>query len=681
MEESDLLIHPVSSKEAQTSLLSPATESQRPLRQLSCLPCNICVKSKAAMLILVWSIIIGAIYLVLLNSFGVIGFGLQHNARRFHIPVNVIVYTVIAAYAFLALVLLVYPLSGYLADIYCGRYKAVTISFALLWVAMLLLSCAAIIGITRSWKFNHFGLYRLILFGLLVSLSLILIITSLACYQANIIQLGLDQLLEAPSEKLGLFIHWLMWSYTLGSFITLMLNVFLPCYIDIKAIKEKWTSALSFTPFVSLLILTLLLAFTCYNHSWFYSEPGQNNPYKTVYRVLNFARKNKYPLCRSAFTYCDDFRPSRIDFAKERYGGPFTTPQVEDVKTFFRIVMVLLSLGPVFVLEVPGSYYLFPLFALHIDNKLQFIKDHRCHSVVKWVLLQSGSLGYITTVLFFPVYIWIVYSLLRKRIPRILNRLRSAIVMSVIGVLYLLTIDLIAHFQYHQHSPSNSTSGVCLFTSQLIKPHREHNPSLLNMHWGVVIPPGILLNLGLLLVQATTIEFISAQSPHSMKGLLVGVFFAIKGLFQFISAVVVVPFAIPKFWNGINPVTNCAFGYYLFTIVVALIGLVVFSVVTRRYKYRQRDERPYDPRFAEQYYERYIGSTPNLAAGVYSPSDEHMCHQELGHTDSGDTINSVSRDYGATRCQKEASFSLIGGPSKDCRRLHLKDNISSRVKK
>ena len=93
-----------------------------------------------------------------------------------------------------------------------------------------------------------------------------------------------------------------------------------------------------------------------------------------------------------------------------------------------------------------------------------------------------------------------------------------------------------------------------------------------------------------------------------MKGLLIGVFFAIKGLFQFIGAAAVVPFAIPKIWNHINSVPNCGFGYYLFTIVVGLIGLVVFFMVVRNYKYRQRDERPFDTRFAEQYYERYIGT-------------------------------------------------------------------------
>ena len=168
--------------------------------------------------------------------------------------------------------------------------------------------------------------------------------------------------------------------------------------------------------------------------------------------------------------------------AKERYGGLFTTSQVEDVKTLLRIVVLLLALGPIFVVEVPGSYYLFPIFALHVDSNLQFQTDRQCHSLVKWVLLQSGSLGYITSVIFFPLYIWAIFSLLRKRIPKILNRLRCVVFMPVTGVLCLLITDLVGHYHHHQHYPNNSTSGVCLFTSTFVNPEGETMPTLLGMH-------------------------------------------------------------------------------------------------------------------------------------------------------------------------------------------------------
>ena len=63
--------------------------------------------------------------------------------------------------------------------------------------------------------------------------------------------------------------------------------------------------------------------------------------YKLTLRVLKFAIAHKYPLHRSALTYCEDEKISRIDLGKSRYGGPFTTEQVEDVKTLLWILLIV----------------------------------------------------------------------------------------------------------------------------------------------------------------------------------------------------------------------------------------------------------------------------------------------------------------------------------------------------
>ena len=115
-EEISQLLHPVSSTDESkmsTSLLSSIDESQGAhslLRQLSCLPCNICVKSKAAILILVWSVIIGAVYLGLLSGFHSFGIcssesrsTFSHAYMQSSVKFVVPVYTVLAAYAHLGI--------------------------------------------------------------------------------------------------------------------------------------------------------------------------------------------------------------------------------------------------------------------------------------------------------------------------------------------------------------------------------------------------------------------------------------------------------------------------------------------------------------------------------------------------------------------------------------------------
>ena len=100
--ESDDIVDRFNTSTSLPSMLYKSKQALSVLKQLtcSCLPCNICIKSKAAILILVWSVVIGAIYLALLSGFGALGFILQHQehgTQKFVIPV----YTVVAAYAFL----------------------------------------------------------------------------------------------------------------------------------------------------------------------------------------------------------------------------------------------------------------------------------------------------------------------------------------------------------------------------------------------------------------------------------------------------------------------------------------------------------------------------------------------------------------------------------------------------
>ena len=67
------------------------------------------------------------------------------------------------------------------------------------------------------------------------------------------------------------------------------------------------------------------------------------NPFKTIFKILQYTWKHKYPERQSAFTYWENKEPSRIDFGKQKYGNPFTNEEVEDMKTFFRLLTVMLS--------------------------------------------------------------------------------------------------------------------------------------------------------------------------------------------------------------------------------------------------------------------------------------------------------------------------------------------------
>ena len=108
---------------------------------------------------------------------------------------------------------------------------------------------------------------------------------------------------------------------------------------------------LTTTASISIVLSIVVVTAVHKKKHWFSTEHSSTNPYLLVWRVLKFAAQHQKPIRQSAFTYCETGYPSRLDFGKLRYGGPFTMEQVEDVKTLFNILKVLLCLAPVFFLE------------------------------------------------------------------------------------------------------------------------------------------------------------------------------------------------------------------------------------------------------------------------------------------------------------------------------------------
>ena len=578
-------------------------DSSTPRQQTSVfVPCpsskHLCLPSKAAILILLWTVIVGVMYYYLVGISA--GYVTSYSDSNEPSSVHTYMYVPIP-YAVLALVMMFYPLSGFIADVCCGRLKTVVVSllFLLLSLILWLLAFSVSAGLSKSHVtsdilnvFTEHG----VAFFILNFVSLSAFIVGLVGYQANFIQLGLDQLFEAPSQYLAIFIHYAIWCFRIGSLL-IFVNTFMLRCIKINIIVYIGAQVL-----VGSFVFLLLLLAGRWKREWFHNQPGHQSPYKTVYGVIKFAKNHKFPLQRSAFTYCYDYIPSRLDFAKERFGGPFTTEQVEDVKTFLRILLVLFAVGPVFALEMPGSYSIEPLFAEHFHH-WTIEQDHCSGKAALELIVATACWIVLPVIVLFPLYIWIVFYLLRKRMLKLFVRLGVGIAICLLGVVYLLITDILGHATSTSDS-SNHT--LCVFQLSLLQSH----PTL-DLNWTVTIPQSVLFGVGPFLVIATTLEFISAQSPQSMKGLLVGVFFAIRGLFQFLNSIVIIPLSLKQPWAGAEmiehpPVTNCGFVYLLLTSVTGLIGLILFTLAARRYTYRTRDEGMFQQHEVEEVYDRYI---------------------------------------------------------------------------
>ena len=108
---------------------------------------------------------------------------------------------------------LCYPLLGHLADVYLTRYRALKSGLAFLNSSLLYFTvCIFADTIVKnvSKYHHHYDLQRKFVWSSTPGFCFIIIGTGL--FEANAIQFGLDQLLEAPTTKLIAFIHWYYWA-------------------------------------------------------------------------------------------------------------------------------------------------------------------------------------------------------------------------------------------------------------------------------------------------------------------------------------------------------------------------------------------------------------------------------------------------------------------------------------
>ena len=92
-----------------------------------------------------------------------------------------------------------------------------------------------------------------------------------------------------------------------------------------------------------------------------------------------------------------------------------------------------------------------------------------------------------------------------------------------------------------------------------------------------------------------------AQSPHSMKGILIGFYYVLHfGLSEILILVEYLAFEkYPVYSNSLSSGTV----YYIVTLTIALVSMIAYILTSRRYKLRERDEVINFHLFAEKYYE------------------------------------------------------------------------------
>ena len=503
----------------------------------------------------------------------------------------------------IGLLLLLYPLVGHLTDVYLTRYRSLKWSFGFIILVACLIIVFLVLIISTSSLQNFRNDQTEIGFIIL----LLVYTVGLALFQANAIQFGLDQLLEAPTPKLIAFIHWYYWAQNVGSlaffYVTAGSTVLLSEVYILTNAKVS-NGILGGTEFLFLffsitIAVTAVLIKLCIAKKHFYIQKAGLNPFMKMYKVLKYSWKHKVPEHRSAFTYWEEDIPRRIDLGKNKYGGPFTNEEVEDTKTFLRILPLLLCL---FGYHLAGDGYSAPEQLLRTS----------CPSLPVLLLIVANPLHMSTlvSVVGIPLYrLAIVKVFPRLKNVRMLTKMWIGLYLSLLQVVLYIIVAVnhdTTYWQQH-HSVINETqylpirqcsvirSGcVFVFASNSFDCQQYNDPVDNTYLWFII--PQLLNGFSSLLVSMTVFEFISAQAPRTTQGLLIGLWYATFSIRYLVVGIlnnVIIERSSWLIYEGVK-------GFLI------LVSIVLFSCVSKHYRYRQRDEIVNVQRMVEDTHERWL---------------------------------------------------------------------------
>ena len=110
----------------------------------------------------------------------------------------------------------------------------------------------------------------------------------------------------------------------------------------------------------------------------------------------------------------------------------------------------------------------------------------------------------------------------------IMQRFAIGRVLYVFSTISKLALEVTAHSLYTDSGHNNQTLNQTLRCLVHVHP-QEHSPTLgIDYHWLAI--PNALSGVSILILIIAAIEFICAQSPYSMKGLIMGTVYLTTGI-------------------------------------------------------------------------------------------------------------------------------------------------------
>ena len=484
------------------------------------------LKYKGALLVLLWSTMMFS-YGVLIGQY-VIDSLTNDTAYMAIAGSN----TTLVPFLLYYLILPLYLVIGLVADVCVGRYRVMVASIYCAFVGWLIL-CVSFY-VTQS----DIAQATLLTIGFLVGT------VGAAGIQSIAVPFNIDQLIGATADELSNVIYWHCFGFPLGNALVTTMN----CLITDGLYRR--TVCLS----GSGVTITVVIATYYLLRHHIDTTPLVGSPVKLIVKVLNYARKNKYPKNRSALTYWEESAPSRLDLGKDKYGGPFTEEEVEDVKTVLRLFPILLCTFGCIV-----SYIIHLSIMPLVNFKQSF---NMCIIENRGIMHWAGAMAFPTCKAI--IHTCICVCKIQKYIPSMLKQIGIGLFIILTGSTVLIALD---------RANYGATSN-CTFTSNI------YDDTTIN--YILITLSEVLVSFGNFIILFVSLQFTVAQSPGTMRGLMVGVWYGSIFISAILSYVVYIPFTQVH--------SNCTLYYHIVVSVCIVTTIILYGLLARHYKLRTRNE-------------------------------------------------------------------------------------------
>ena len=406
------------------------------------------------------------------------------------------------------------PIFGILADKYISRHKILSFGMFTLFTSS--------IAFILFFLTTHHRNYEDVCKGLEFVFSVIVLfyVIGFSAILPLLLPIGIDQMEGASEQSLKSYFAWFFGTLNAGAFVSYSYYI---SFTDVKGISLYKIDTHS-SPNVILILLggllggslSMFVAILLYKflvHSKrlvVYLPTG--NPVGLIWNVTRdalgkYSQRRRRPSITRRMQYLEGSQ-QLLDLAKDDVGNSFE--HVESVKTFYRIMPLLLALIPFFAVSSIST-------GAYIEQNIYLLNQFEDATVIPQMIDP-----FIILVLVFVFELSPVKK--RVRFSNILSRVYIGVLFAYASLIFATIVEFLSTYADSFQIPSHMYVNISRADDE------REKVKVFFFKIFLQLPQFLLMGISEFLAVIGTFEFIYAQSPREMKCFIYGLFQCIRGL-------------------------------------------------------------------------------------------------------------------------------------------------------